>query len=233
MLVERLGIRSPNRLAEIWLTMMKRIVQWEECFVLQVHPERYWDFRQALENLIDSARQTGTIWIVPLETVAQWWKLRHTFRAEVTTLGKNRHRIAVDVPKGASWWIQSGNGKPCIRRNKSSGTSRDSRCREIECDRRPVIGVHPLSSQLVSGWLRDLGFAFEIGTERRSYPVFMEPIKVFGKKEKEEWSQHLNRLPFPLVRFGRWPSGRTCVLSVTGDVDGVCISDFWSRFYGR
>ncbi len=139
-LVERLGLKDGKKISDIWIEMLYHIRKREELLVLQVHPERFECFENALETMLQKAISLEDVWIAPLGEITRWWKERHS--------------------------------KPGRSRKESHSTI------------------------------------------RRSFSTDFEPDR----------SQNISA--------GRWPNGMKCALSVTGDIDGIDLRDFWERIHG-
>jgi peptidoglycan/xylan/chitin deacetylase (PgdA/CDA1 family) len=76
-LVDRLGIRNPERIFEIWKKILDETHKRGELFVLQLHHERIPACRKALENLFQHGKKlTPPVWMATLSEIAQWWKVR-------------------------------------------------------------------------------------------------------------------------------------------------------------
>jgi peptidoglycan/xylan/chitin deacetylase (PgdA/CDA1 family) len=69
---ERLG---PAEIFNMWSVMLKTCHQNKEVFVLQLHPERFFELREVLNRLIEEAKSLRpAIWITTLSEVAHWQK---------------------------------------------------------------------------------------------------------------------------------------------------------------
>jgi len=71
-LIDRLGITNPGQLSKALTAMTDAAIRSGGHLVLQLHPERFSFFEQALDEAIKGALGKGA-WIAPLRDVATWW----------------------------------------------------------------------------------------------------------------------------------------------------------------
>lgn len=73
MLVERMGLVEADEIAGYWIRAFDLCHGRGECFVLQLHPERFPQCEGALELLLNHARRApGGVWFASLIDVARW-----------------------------------------------------------------------------------------------------------------------------------------------------------------
>jgi peptidoglycan/xylan/chitin deacetylase (PgdA/CDA1 family) len=73
MLVERMGLTATEDISHYWIRAFDLCHASGECFVLQLHPERFPQCAAALEQLLQHARgASGGIWLASLDDVACW-----------------------------------------------------------------------------------------------------------------------------------------------------------------
>jgi peptidoglycan/xylan/chitin deacetylase (PgdA/CDA1 family) len=71
-LLDRLGITSPERLSRALNAMTNAAMQSGGHLVLQLHPERFSFFGRALDDMLKRVLAEG-VWVAPLKEVAMWW----------------------------------------------------------------------------------------------------------------------------------------------------------------
>ena len=75
MLIERLRIYDPARIAAIWIAALEQCHARGELFVLQLHPERLPLCAEALAAVLERARALRpAVWLATLGDVAAWWQ---------------------------------------------------------------------------------------------------------------------------------------------------------------
>jgi hypothetical protein len=98
--------------------------------------------------------------------------------------------------------------------------------------RRPFIGVHADCPAGVTRFLREQGHIVEHACSDREHACFVRCDR-FGLDDRLPLLTRIDGGSFPLVRFGRWPSGAASALSVTGDLDALTIGDYAARLRGH
>jgi len=229
MCFERLGMRG-EAIAQQWRGNLATAFEQGAIYVLQLHPERYALLRDAAESLMDMARGLAPrLWLATLEEVAVWWR--------------DRERAAIE--------LEPDNGRWIARTASDLGA-----CLELFPDGRPDTSgpegrPHP-GDEL---WL-DEGARPAIGLSLRTTPEFERRLRTEGfhcerSARPDQWSCYLDLPPGraamsradllatirqhasgPLVRLTRWPNGCQAAFCVTGDIDALCLSDFFSRLRG-
>ncbi len=227
-LIERLGIQDEDFIYAIWQKMISCVRDRKELLVLQMHPERYNIFKNALRGILKYITKERDVWIASLGEIAQWWKERSAFQIKIKKLNNNRYQIVVDCAERAGILINNGtsndfnqNSKEILRKGNW----------EIESPKKPIIGVDPDTDLEIFNLLKREGYPFEISTKRHEYNLF---IKHTGKFDLEDENQLLQLIDhqYPLINFWRWPNGYRYGFAITGDIDGVDLWDYGERFYG-
>ena len=231
-LVERLGLDDSETMKVIWKRMVCRARERGDLLVMQVHPERYHEYKASLEAVLRFAVGQNDVWLASLNEVADWWRDRDHIAFNVSEVEKNRYRIAWQGSKRATVLVKNNTR----RRNKSElwggAVAEKSRAWEIESPVRPMIGLHPNSSHWVGDFLKREGFVFEISDCPEAYSLFLNLSKLRDRKTEIEVWKKIDRVKQVLIRVWRWPGGARYALSVTGDVDAVDLIDYWGRFHG-
>lgn len=229
LLVDRLLINDVLHIAAIWKNMLVRNFERGEIFVLQLHPERFFICRQALEVLLDIAfRARPKIWMASLKEVNDWWREKSNFRAMVEKVSDSRYFVNILCSKRGTILMKNGENfsrcKPLIENYypiKAMGF-------ELESDVKPVIGIPNDFSENLSDYLAEEGYVFEVAKPDTQYAVH------FCGEEKPDialMEKRIRRSSHPLLRFWRWPNEARCALSITGDIDCLTQFDFYTRLW--
>jgi peptidoglycan/xylan/chitin deacetylase (PgdA/CDA1 family) len=230
MLIERLGWRDGDLLSGVWLSMVEKTKERGGVLVLQLHPERFFLFRDALEKVLESL-VNESVWMVSMDRLALWWKKRMDYKFIVESLGQSRYRVKAHGDQEAVVSIKPQGIKSKAGEEKGF-RSVQGRQWILESPVRPVIGVSHDTGETLQAFLSQEGFLWEKMHANESCSVYLD------RKEKctpENWICVLKKIystPHPIIRFSRWPGNKRFAFAVTGDIDGVNLGDFWRRFYG-
>lgn len=229
-LIERLHL-TQSEIKTIWGQILHQTHTRGECFVIQLHPERFPFFKSTLKHLILSARKTGTVWIASLGEIADWWRRKSEFRCHVV---KKRQNV---------WEIRAENneGGTLLGMNIPDAKQKDYFWKNwqvlpdaflISHPRKPVIGLPLDAPETLKIFLADEGYLFELTASPDNYGVYLDHYRSIDETVKPKILMQIEKSENPLIRFWRWPWPNVSCFSVTGDIDGVDIWDYWSRFYG-
>jgi peptidoglycan/xylan/chitin deacetylase (PgdA/CDA1 family) len=232
MLIERLGIKNSHRLTNIWNRMLSEIRKKGELFVLQVHPERFFEFRMAVERLIHKAAGDGDVWFTSLEELTDWWREREEFRFDIAKVSKKRFRIRAECSDRATVLFKNGNNH--IERNRFGGNESivDDRVWEIQSPAKPIIGIGSNTPADVVGFIGKKGYAYGVSGIPEDFNCYIDCRDYRGRETEKDLTRRIEDCPYPLLRFWRWPDKARYAFAVTGDIDGVDLRDFWERFHG-
>ena len=230
-LIDRMKIRKSEVLSAVWGRMLMEAWRRGEMMVFQLHPERYFFFGEALRRLLIKAQGLGNVWTASLGEIAEWWRERNGLKLEFKSISPTCTEIR--CPGSGRAGLSINDGRPDrdmeIRslRPDPNGLPRWSVSGRI----KPWVGVSPEipeSDESIRFMIRH-GFIFEKSRIRRGFAcsVSTEPGSARAA------IRHLKRYPERMLRLNPWPGGRRCAFSVTGDIDGLDIWDFWSRFHAR
>jgi len=228
-LIDRMRIREPGRLLSVWEDMLTDTWTRGEVMVLQLHPERFFLFQGALRSLLLKANGLGNVWTASLGEIAEWWREKNSLRFEFRNLSSRETEIICGGSTRAE--IVLNDGKPGAHsslRSMASGPDGAKRWR-VTGRIKPWIGISPefqdsgesvreMTRQgfLVQKSASDRGFTRYISTEPGSASAALRFLRQFPER---------------LLRVAVWPRGNRSALSVTGDIDGLDVWDFWSRFH--
>ena len=102
MLVDRLKL-PVDKIKEIWKYILAQSYERGELFTLQLHPERLPLCKDVIEAVIRKAQTyRPKIWIASLNEIADWWKERAQFKAEIKDLGKGEYKVILNCSSRAT-----------------------------------------------------------------------------------------------------------------------------------
>ena len=229
-LLERLGIRRAEVVADIWTRILKQTYSRGELFALQLHPERILYCKEALKHLIIKANSSEPgIWVAPLSSIYEWWKEKAQFRIKLKKVGVNEYEFHAHCSERGTVLIKSNDCEPF---NLLDGYAiADNNTFKIKSRKRPIIGVSKMSSPNLINFLRNEGLIFEIDSTDNGYSVFLDESEPFNEEDELRILQKIHGINLPLVRFWRWPNGCQSALSITGDIDALSSIDFFQRVF--
>lgn len=230
--VDRLRLRSSEALAEVWLDIFRRAHERGELFTLAVHPERIELCGPAIAAVLDSARSAAPgVWIARLDELARWWADRSVATVAVREGAAGWLHVDVRGPRGLV--VQARDVEIIGAEPRGDGTVRVDRTRfDVRAAVRPLVAVHPASSDRLTAFLREQGYVAEVADAPDGYGWFLRRER-FGAEDELPLLRELEAGRAPLLRLARWPGAAKSALSVTGDVDALTIWDYASRFVGR
>ncbi len=228
MCVERLCL-PPEAIARQWCQNLTAAFDRGAVYVLQLHPERFALLREAAEELMDLARGLSPrLWLTTPAEVAEWWR--------------NRENVTVHLGRLDGHWVARVEGAPeaCLelvraRAEPSSAPQRAITARELTVNSigRPAVGLSQRTDPRVARQLRAEGFHFEPGAKPGECNCHLDLTpQATGISRTELLEAVTQRASGPLVRLSRWPNARQAAFCVTGDIDALCLPDFFSRLRG-
>jgi peptidoglycan/xylan/chitin deacetylase (PgdA/CDA1 family) len=220
LLVDRLGFCDEEKLAEVWLEMLRFSSLSGELLNLVFHPERTDLFIKPLEQLISVATSDQDIWVSSLDQIAGWWQERKAYHVEI--LGSRQHIFKVAVHPGArdTVALQHPGGKLQFLSPKADNTI------DIKTSYRPSIAVTPGCNEEAIGCLMNDGFLLEDNVSPDN-AAFVLDAKC--PKEHSELLDAVKKARGPLLRLWRWPHQCKSALAISVDVDAITIWDFLRR----
>jgi hypothetical protein len=230
--VDRLRLSSPRPIADLWLDGFRATHDRGELLTLAVHPERIALCGPAIAEVLAEARSSSArVWIARLDEIARWWRARAGATVELGADGDGRWHVDITGPEGLI--VSTSNGELPGPRSEGAWIVLPGRHRiEIRASKRPLVGIHPSSTDRLSRFLRAEGFFVEIADRRDGYAAFLRRDRL-APQDEDEVLRELAQAPGPLLRLGRWPEGAKSAVAITGDVDALTIWDYASRFVGR
>jgi peptidoglycan/xylan/chitin deacetylase (PgdA/CDA1 family) len=244
-LVERLNLTTSAQMSALWRAVLNRTYELGELFVLGLHPERFAICRQPLEAVLIEARQfTPAVWIARLDQIAAWWQARSAASVETTDAADGTIRLAVDGPSGTTVLARAvdvdagavswGHGYQQVRMAPTAAVDDIRGATEfaLRASLRPFIGLSPVTSPDLAGFLRQQGYIVETSEEGHLYSYYFDQSE-FTASQKRVLLSQIEETDRPLLRLGRWPNGARSALAITGDIDALTLWDYGLRFLGR
>jgi len=231
--VERLQLNSTKVMTEIWLAILDETYRLGELFTLGLHPERIFLCEVPLIETLRKAKEYSPgIWVARLDEIARWWKthLERTF--ETSKVGEDEYEFSFDGPAETTILTRGVEVRTPVE--DWDGTYQWAKGRQIRfrANRRPFIGISPSSASWLSDFLSQQGYIVESADDDQFHSFFLNRPE-FRYEDERPLLAEIEQQDFPLVRFGRWPSGARSALSVTGDIDALTIWDYTLRLFGK
>jgi len=221
MMLDRLRL-SPKDIKEVWKKILILTYNRGELFTLQIHPERFQLLREAVDGVLEVAKDyTPGIWLAGLSEIAQWWIERSEFSAKVHRTNNESYKILLNCSHRATILL----GQSTVNSRKLTA----ARELQIQSKFPPVIGIGNDCSQELLKFLKREGYIMEEG-KKENYGIYFEGVQDFNEFEILE---QIEEKEFPLIRFWRWPYGMKSCLSITGDIDALTLFDFFIRPFGK
>jgi hypothetical protein len=229
MLVERLRIRDPHRLASIWGRVLEQSHALHELFVLQLHPERFPNCAQALDALLRQARSLSpSVWLANLSEITAWWRSRRNLRLDALPAGEGVWEITAAGPKEAVILVR--NAEVEGDSGHWHGAYRIVRQRQfrIRCDQRPSVSLGSSAPLNLVRFLSDVGYLLEVVEQPSQHDVHIDATS-FDRADTRSLITQIESADSPLVRWARWPKGCSSALCVSGDIDSLTLWDYLLR----
>jgi peptidoglycan/xylan/chitin deacetylase (PgdA/CDA1 family) len=231
-MVERLSVNDANQMSEMWLQILRQTYRRGELFTIGLHPERFVECEQPLEEVLKMARELNPeVWIARLDEIAIWWLERYQADITISTFNGSTH-ISMTGPKGCTFHARAietelptvpfVNGYRIVAEKEIS----------ISNSCRPFIGISPDTSPALYDFLRQQGYIVEISDKEEEFTFFIDQSE-FTSGDKISLVNKIEQSQSPLLRFGRWPYGARSALAITGDIDALTYWDYGLRFFGR
>jgi peptidoglycan/xylan/chitin deacetylase (PgdA/CDA1 family) len=220
MLVDRLRIREPTKITDIWLRMLNVSHQQGELFTLLIHPERMDWVAKAMDTLLKTARDLGDVWVASLDEISRWWHERARASVEVSDSHHGTFRVAVRGPRALTVYIQNPVGAAELVTLAKDGSF------TLRSGFRPVIGIPADCDDGVRASLRNEGFLLEPENGRSQCSFTLND---HTSAHHRLLLESLTQAHGPLVRLWRWPNRFRSALAITADLDAITLWDFVRR----
>jgi len=224
-LFERLKV-IPATAKLIWLNMLMDVRSRSELLTLQLHPERFPLFKYPLQSVIIKAKQYGDCWIASLGEICKWWIEKDQFQATLSQIKEGEFNIQFTC---------SDRGQPMLRQTDPDGNNIWLHCEKqlkIKSEKKPIVGIPQSCPENLKKFLADEQIIFEITKCSKSTNLYINWQGPFLDIQKRTLLKKIQNCKYPLIRFSRWPKPYTFCLAITGDIDGIDLWDYWSRFHG-
>lgn len=233
MLLDRLDGEANGLVEKAWQRILLQTHQQGELFTLQLHPERVVRCADALSAVLAEARVLRPpVWIARLDEIATWWRARAGANVEITDVGDEGLHLAVTGPEGTTVLARAVEvDAPTVP--WADGYQRvEAMTFTVRAPQRPFIGLSPITSPELAGFLCQQGYIVEVSGERHRYSYYFDQAEFVAGHERLLLAQ-IEGTGRPLVRLGRWPGDARSALAVTGDIDALTLWDYGLRFFGR
>ena len=233
MLLDRLETNGQDYVYNAWSYILDQTHQRGELFTLQLHPERIGLCADSLASILKSAREMEPrVWIATLNEIDQWWRKRLEVKVSISDISDGQFLVSIN---------ESGDIPVLVKNIEADSIGEHyfgdySRAIGPEFTFRsayyPGIG---LSGSCYDNWnefLRQQGYLVEKIKENRKYTYRIDQDSQNGNSELEMIA-NIESATNPLIRIGIWPTGYQSALSVTGDLDGLTLWDYFLRLGGK
>jgi len=220
LMVDRLGMRRPDKITRVWLDMLSESNEQGELFNLIFHPERFDCVAKPLDALLEKAVSLGNVWIASLDEIGRWWRDRAACSFEITPNGPHGYQVTSRGNAGASIALQRPDGGAELIEVESNSTF------NLEGRLRPTVGVSSGFCDKGAPCLLNEGFVVEAGRDHASCAVSLDGSCPNNRRRVLEI---LKTARSPLLRVTRWPHGYRSALAITLDLDAIILWDFVRR----
>jgi hypothetical protein len=231
-LVERLTLKTPTQMSDLWLGILNRTYELGELFTLGLHPERTELCQEPLTATLAQARSlTPPVWIARLDEIAAWWQARSQASVCVTDDGEGQLRLEVIGPPGVTVMARGVKADTPATSWMEGYSQLASNTFVMSAALRPFVGVSADTSSRLVGFLREQGYVVEVSAARGRFSYYIDQAQ-FSTEQERPLLAEIEGSGHPLVRLGRWPNGAHSALAITGDIDAFTWWDFGLRFLG-
>ena len=222
LLVDRLGIRDPIRLREIWLDMLDSSRRQGELLNFILHPERIDYVAQPLDALLEQANSYGDVWVGSLDEIAKWWQQRNRLSFEITKSQNDTYKVDISSSAGGCLALQHPGGKLEFLKAERNGTI------IVRTHFKPVIAISKDCSENDIRHLTNEGFVVDLEADPARCAFVYDCCCRENKRQLEKAVKHARG---PLLRFWRWPEQFRSALAITADIDAITFWDFFRRAF--
>jgi peptidoglycan/xylan/chitin deacetylase (PgdA/CDA1 family) len=232
-LVERLSFKDNHEMSGPWMEILKETYSRGELFTLGLHPERIYQFKLPLEQvLIEAHKQYPKIWVARLDNIAKWWLQLSKVKPVILSTDPGEYIVKVNRTQGLTIL-----GRKVEIQNPSKdwdGKYRIAKGNSIKlrADVRPFIGISTNSDRNLKTFLRQQGYIVETAQSKYSHSIFLDYTD-FSREDEKPLLTKLEDLDTPLLRFNRWPNEYKSALCITGDIDALTIWDYVLRIWRK
>lgn len=229
-LVDQFHCRDSTKLSNIWIQMLKMTIERNSHLVLQIHPERFSLYKNALTKFFNKLTQYSDIWVASLNEIADWYTERKQSQIHIQKVANSRYHVNFQVSPRSQILIRN---LESTKQNLSlwGSTPVSKKSIELYSPKQPIIGAHPETSESILSFLNDEGLPYIISKDKQSFSFFINSKTKMTASNKKSLLSEIEKTRTPLIRLWRWPKKYRCAVSITGDIDCVSFWDFFTRFY--
>jgi len=229
-IMDRLNITEPQKINEIWKSLLEQSYGRGELFTLQLHPERIETFANSLDSVLAEARtKSPTVWIAQLREIAKWWKERNKFSIEIKGK-KGEYVVDIDCSDEATILLKNIDIETEQAKEwYSDYKTMDCNTFKVKSNYHPFIGVSPSAPEGLVSLLKGEGFYVEESTAKDKFKIYFD-INDFEERDKLSIIQKMEEADASLIRIWRWPFKARCALCITGDIDAITLWYYMGRF---
>ncbi len=237
MLMERMRIRDPERIRDVWLEVFSRVYDRGELCHLLFHPERFTEIATALRAVSDKALQSSpSVWLASLSEINRWWRRRSEVRLKCDRqAGTGAWSVSGRLPEEATVLLNEPglNDAKTLYKNYRVATPAEKVDRRsvFVCgsDKKPCVWMSPDCPEEVFDFILTEGFCVE-NSERPDNQAFqIHADQVSGEFDKRRLLEQIESCPDPIFRLWRWPNAARSTFTISVDVDSITLVDFWHR----
>jgi hypothetical protein len=215
-MLDRMGL-DVSCIGDVWAEMAGRALERKEMLILQLHPERILHLQGALKRVLDFACTGGAFWLARMQEIASWWKERTLAEVDIIAVEGGGYRVGLRGPERLGLRLVEP-PKATVRPLGSGET--------VRCSHRPIVGVPEAAPATLINNLRQLGYFYEITSDKDSVGLYLE-----RDVEVNDLEDHIAKCRHPLLADTRWPAPFSAAIAVTGDIDCLTLGDFLRRFW--
>lgn len=232
-LIDRFGIKNPDRIAQIWNNILDQTNARGDVFVLQLHPERFCFCQKAMDALLDViVKSDKCIWVTDMYEIAKWWKERSEFNFIIVEQSEKCFEIQCECSDRATiltknvpdMTVQFHHGYQQVSKKSFNLTTKGS---------RPCVGIHPQCPPALHKFLKELGFAHQLSESDSDYSVFFDKHETYSLEEEVSILHRIEQCDQPLLRFWLWPNHYESAFTTSHDLDCITLTDFVYRALGQ
>ena len=220
---------TPEGVSNIWCKVLNQIHQRGELFNLIFHPELADICERPFLSILNCAKSLEPhVWMARLRDISEWWSEKSNFTAEMS-LTSTGLRIDFTCSPRATILVRGFD-------LRDSGSAWDgayqwlhAKTLEIPTSPRPFLGIPATAPQKVISCLKAQGYILDMAETASSCGIYLDETILSGLDNEIALINYVEASTVPLVRYWRWPNGAKCALSVTGDLDALSLSDYFSR----
>ena len=231
-LLARIHLKSAQDLFEIWNKIYLRVRERGEHFTLQVHPERFFKYRRALQPLIEKISKDPHSYVASISAIADWWIEKNQFRFEIDNLSKESFELKAACSERATILLKNAKDDSLKKFGYHNYSILNGRSWTFSGKNRPFIGVHPEFDRDICDFLLEEGYMLETNFENENYSIYLDDKYQFSLDNKVHILHTIEQTQNELIRFWRWPEGKRYAFTVSGDIDAVVLGDYFDRFKG-